>query len=197
MKAFPKYLILPLITAGIVTIGIIIFYYLDAPRDRNVAAPPSGKDTFRKPAAAPVALPTEQEATYSPQIATSDKDFVYPVDNTRDPFQQVSVPVKPIHGVRRPSIILTGVIWDGQNPIAIISDSENNSYLVRTGEEISYGGGSPRIAPSGRALSSSSSPPFAQALSKSLKAKVLDIRPRSITIERDGKTQELALWPAK
>jgi hypothetical protein len=33
--------------------------------------------------------------------------------------------------------MLTGVIWDEECPIAIITDSANNSYLVKTGEEIS------------------------------------------------------------
>jgi hypothetical protein len=176
MKIFLRYLMLPLITACIVTISIVIFYHLDASKDKNnvilseaknPATSPRGLDTPKKSATASE-VHTSEEATHNSQTAVSHKDFVYPIDDTRDPFQQVSTPIATQQppSSDQPSIILTGIIWDEEDPVAIITDSQNNSYLVRTGEEIS-------------------------------RTKVLAIRPRSITIERDGKTQELVLWPAK
>jgi hypothetical protein len=168
MKIFLKYLILPFITACIVIACIAIFRYwiLDAGTTRG--------DEYR---ASSIEYPTSRpevhaskETIHSPHAAASHRDFVYPIDGARDPFQEVSTSVgtqQPLRTpVDQPIIMLTGIIWDEENPIAIITDSENNSYLVRTGEEIS-------------------------------RAKVLAIRPRGVTIEKDGKTQELILWPAK
>lgn len=184
MKIFLKYLMFPLITACIVTIGIVISYHLDVSKGKNnvILSPslrprmdsaknpgisPRRTDTPREPATASEDH-TSKGASHSPQAAASHEDFVYPIDGTRDPFQQVSTPVDTQQppGSDQHTIMLTGIIWDEEDPVAIITDSENNSYLVRTGEEIS-------------------------------RAKVVAIRPRSITIERDGKTQELVLWPAK
>jgi len=90
------------------------------------------------------------------------------MDNTRDPFQQIPTQVvtQQPSSPDQPSIILTGIIWDEEDPVAIIADSEDNSFLVRTGEEISG-------------------------------ARIIAIRQKSITVERDGKMQELVLWPAK
>jgi hypothetical protein len=111
---------------------------------------------------------TDKGANHISRITLSHRDFVYPEDGTRDPFQQVSNPV----AIRQPPgnglsfIMLTGIIWDEENPVAIIVDSEDNSYLVRAGEEIN-------------------------------ETKVIAIQPRSITIEEEGKTQELVLWPAE
>jgi hypothetical protein len=161
MKKLLRILILPFITACIVTIGIIVFYYLDAPESGSAAIP-----TGKKPAATSETHIAEKP-TQDSQINAIHRDFVYPADVTRDPFQQVSVPnaeQKPI--AQQPTIMLTGVIWDAENPIAIITDSDSNSHIVKVGEEVN-------------------------------RAKVLTIRPKSITIERDGKIEELILWPTK
>lgn len=166
MNILKQYLILPLITACIVTISVIIFYHLDKPEDaKNLTASPRGNSTSQKPAAH-----TTKETSQNPQIAASRRDFVYPVDNARDPFQQVpdqvDTPHLPASAVDKSSIMLTGIIWDVENPIAIVANSDNNSYLIRTGEEIS-------------------------------EVKIIAIRQSGITIERDGETQELVLLPEK
>lgn len=161
MKKLLRILTLPFITACIVTIGIIVFHYLDAPKSESEAIP-----TGKKPAATS-GIHIAEKPTHDPQINALHKDFVYPADVIRDPFQQVSVPdaqQKPT--AQQPTIMLTGVIWDAESPIAIITDSDSNSYIVKVGEEVN-------------------------------RAKVLTIRPRSITIERDGRIEDLVLWPAK
>jgi|GEM_PF-2277295 len=176
MKIFLRYLMFPFITACIVTISIVVSYHLDASKRRsdvilseskNLAVSPRGTNTTRESATTSEDK-TSKETTRNSEIPVSHRDFVYPIDDTRDPFQQVStlIDTRQPPSSDQPTIMLTGIIWDEEAPVAIITDSEGNSYLVRTGEEIS-------------------------------RAKVLAIRPRSITIERDGKTQELVLWPAK
>ena len=161
MKKLLRILILPFITACIVTTGVIVFYYLDAPESESAAIP-----TGKKPATTSE-IHAVEKPTRESQINTFHKDFVYPANVTRDPFKQVSVPdiqQKPI--AQQPTIMLTGVIWDAESPIAIITDSDSNSYIVKVGEKIN-------------------------------RTKVLTIRPKSITIERDGKIEELILWPTK
>jgi hypothetical protein len=161
MKKLLRILTLPFITACIVTIGIIVFYYLDAPESESAAIP-----TGKKPAGTS-GIHTAEKTTHDFQLNALHKDFVYPANVTRDPFKQVSVPdaqQKPT--VQQPTIMLTGVIWDAESPIAIITDSDNNSYIAKIGQEIN-------------------------------RVKVLTIRPRSITIERDGKIEDLILWPTK
>lgn len=164
MKIFLRYMILPLITACVVVMSIVAFYHLGRPKDTNVTVSPRGEGTAKGSANAS-GIHTAEKANHN-----SQKDFVYPMDGTRDPFQQAPASVdtqqSPEPVVKQPAIMLTGIIWDEKSPIAILTDSENNSYLVKPGEEIS-------------------------------KTKVLAIRPRSITIEKDGKTQELVLWPAE
>lgn len=161
MKTLLRILILPLITACIVTIGIIVFYYLDAPESESAAIP-----TGKKPATTSE-IHTVEKPTRDSQINAFHKDFVYPANVTRDPFKQVSAPdiqQKPTD--KQPTVMLTGVIWDAESPIAIITDSDSNSYIVKVGEKIN-------------------------------RTKVLTIRPKSITIERDGKIEDLILWPTK
>jgi hypothetical protein len=161
MKKLLRILTLPFITACIVTTGVIVFYYLDAPESESAAIP-----TGKKPAAASRNY-IAQKPTHDSQPNALHKDFVYPADVARDPFKQVSAPEaqqKPTD--KQPTIMLTGVIWDPESPIAIITDSDSNSYIVKVGEKVN-------------------------------RAKVLTIRPKSITIERDGKMEDLILWPTK
>ena len=161
MKKLLRILILPFITACIVTAGVIVFYYLDTPESGSAAMP-----TGKKPAVTS-GISIAEKPTQDPQFNALHKDFAYPSDVMRDPFKQVSAPEaqqKPT--AQQPTIMLTGVIWDAENPIAIITDSDSNSYIVKVGEEVN-------------------------------RAKVLTIRPKSITIERDGKTEDLILWPTK
>ena len=109
----------------------------------------------------------KQVSSSNESISTYIRDFIYPVENTRDPFVQVSVPVVVIQTTstgRKLDIILTGIIWDDEDPIAIVTDSRSDSHLVRIGEEIG-------------------------------KAKILAIHPGSITIEVNGEKRELMLWP--
>jgi hypothetical protein len=161
MKKLLRILTLPFITACIVTTGVIVFYYLDAPESESAAI-----QTEKKLAVASE-IHTAEKPTHNSQINALHKDFVYPADVIRDPFKQVSVPEaqqKPTD--KQPTIMLTGVIWDTKNPIAIITDSDSNSYIVKVGAKVN-------------------------------RAKVLTIRPKSITIERDGKIEDLILWPTK
>jgi hypothetical protein len=161
MRKLLRILILPFITACIVTTGVIVFYYLDAPESESAAIP-----TGKKPAAASE-IHTAEKPTRDSQLNALHKDFVYPAGVTRDPFKQVSAPEAQQELTdKQPTIMLTGVIWDAENPIAIITDSDSNSYIVKVGEKVN-------------------------------RSKVLTIRPKSITIERDGKIEELILWPTK
>ena len=158
MRRLLRILILPFITACIVTTGVIVFYYLDVPKSESAAIPTGKKSAVTS------GISIAEKPTHDPQINALHKDFVYPSDVTRDPFKQVSAPEaqqKPT--AQQPTIMLTGVIWDAENPIAIITDSDSNSYIVKVGEKVN-------------------------------RAKVLTIRPRSITIERDGKIEDLILW---
>jgi len=161
MKKLLRILILPFITACIVTTGVIVFYYLDAPESESATI-----QTKKRPELTSE-IHTAENPTHDSQINALHKDFVYPADVIRDPFKQVSVPdaqQKPT--AQQPTIMLTGVIWDAESPIAIITDSDSNSYIVKVGEKVN-------------------------------RAKVLTILPRSITIERDGKIEDLILWPTK
>ncbi len=56
------------------------------------------------------------------------------------------------------------IIWDDENPIAIVTDSNRDSHLMQVREEIN-------------------------------KIKILAIHPKSIIIQSEGITHELALWP--
>ncbi len=161
MKKLLRILIMPFITACIVTAGVIVFYYLDAPESGSAAIP-----TGKKPAATSE-IHTAEKPTHDSRINALHRDFVYPADVIRDPFEQVSAPEaqqKPT--AQQPTIVLTGVIWDAEDPIAIITDSDSNSYIVKAGEKVN-------------------------------RTKVLTIRPKSITIERDGKIEDLILWPTE
>ena len=166
MNIFLKYLMLPLITTCIVVAGVVVFYHLDM--SRNIQDTSFSETGITGKQESTSAARTVKEATDDPPIYY--RDFVYPMDNTRDPFQKTPTLAdaqEPLQdAVTQLNIMLTGIIWNEENPVAIIADSDNNSYLVRTGEEIR-------------------------------KAKVLNIQPGGITIERDGETQELVLWPAK
>jgi len=161
MKKLLRILILPFITACIVTAGVIVFYYLDAPESGSATIP-----TGKKPVDTSETH-TAEKPTHDSQINALHRDFVYPANVARDPFKQLSAPdiqQKPI--AQQPTVMLTGVIWDTESPIAIITDSDSNSYIVKVGEKVNS-------------------------------AKVLTIRPKSITIERDGKIEDLILWPAE
>jgi hypothetical protein len=152
---------LPFITACIVTTGVIVFYYLDAPEIESAAIP-----TGEKPAANSE-IHIAEKPTHDSQPNALHKDFVYPANVERDPFKQVSTPeVQQKPTAQQPTIMLTGVIWDAENPIAIITDSDSNSYIVKVGEKVN-------------------------------RTKVLTIWPKSITIERDGKIEDLILWPTE
>lgn len=160
MKKLLRILTLPFITACIVTTGVIVFYYLDAPESESITIP-----TGKKPADTS-GIHTAEKTTHDSPINALHKDFVYPADVTRDPFKQVSVPdIQQKPTAKQPTIMLTGVIWDPENPIAIITDSDSNSYILKVGEKVNS-------------------------------TKVLTIRPRSVTIEKDGKIEDLILWPA-
>ena len=160
MKTFYEILIVPLITACIVVISIVVFYYLDAQKGNSLDIPPRLEDSSGNPSTASEGY-TPEEPIHNSQISTSRKDFVYPSDGVRDPFRQVPVQAV-VSPAKQTSMILAGVIWDEKNPVAIITDSDRNSYVVRVGEKIN-------------------------------EAVVLDIRPGSVTIESDGRTQELKL----
>jgi hypothetical protein len=168
VKVFLRYLALPLITTCIVAAGVVVFYYLDAPRDTDVTLLPREASTLAEPAST---SGTGKAIAASRNPLVSRVDFVYPKDNdARDPFQKISASVNPQQSSegteKQTSFILAGVIWSEEDPVAIIIDADNNSYLVRTGEEMGS-------------------------------MKILAIQPRSVTIEMDSKTQELVLWPAR
>ncbi|MFC1716759.1 type II secretion system protein N [Candidatus Poribacteria bacterium] len=156
MKVSPRYLIMLLITAFIVVMWSVAPYCLDALSGAESHVSPTESDK-----------PSSQAASSNKSSPSYLKDFVYPVDNIRDPFVQVSASIVVAQTTspgKKLGIVLTGIIWDDENPIAIVADSKSSSHLVRTGEEISN-------------------------------AKILAIHPRSIIIKSDGKTQELLLWP--
>lgn len=156
MKVSPKYLIPFGITACIAIIWSVVPYCLDAlsGAESNVSSIES--DTASR-----------QLASANEGSSSHLRDFVYPVDNIRDPFVQVSVPVVATQTTspgKKPGITLTGIIWDDDDPIAIVADSRSDSHIVRTGDELDG-------------------------------ARITRIQIRSIIIEMNGKQQELVLWP--
>ncbi len=156
MKVSPKYLILLVVTVFIVVIWSVVPYCLDALSEAESHVLLVESDA----ASRQLASGNECSFTYL-------RDFVYPVDNIRDPFVQVSVPVvetQTTSSGKKPGIALTGIIWDEDDPIAIITDSRNKSHIVRTGDELNG-------------------------------ARIIAIHTRSIIIEVNGKQQELVLWP--
>jgi len=163
MRRFPRYLLLPIITTGVVVIAISVFYYVDSKRVNSLQK--KVKDTRKSD----IVLNTDTNEISVPDPQNS-MDFVYPIENTRDPFQQMSIPVIAQNitefETRQSSILLTGIIWDTENPIAILSDSKNNSYLVKIGEEING-------------------------------TKVLSIGQKSVILKKNGEERELELWQAK
>ena len=158
MRIRPKYLVMLILIACMAAIWFVPPYCLDLLSGGDSVASQHDVDN----SGTQVAPPDAQVPTYS-------RDFVYPVDNTRDPLVQVSIPVVTAQTAslgRKLGITLTGIIWDDETPIAIVADSKSSSHLVRTGEEVD-------------------------------RIKVLAIHSRSITIQNDGRTQKLELWPEK
>lgn len=157
MKIRPKYLILLLTIACVAIIWTIVPYCLDLLSDESSITQPRGVDN-----------PDSQPVPADVHNFASTRDFVYPVDNTRDPFFKIQVSSDTAAQVKspgkKPNIILTGIIWDDENPIAIVADSNGNSHLMQVREEIN-------------------------------KIKILAIHPKSIIIQSEGITHELALWP--
>jgi len=148
MKIFIRYLLIPSIIAIILAINTIYNIY------------PSKKAS---------SVSVSERNTQDKQIARKDyhKNFIYPSDSIRDPFEKFTP--KPI--VKSPvivpektttSVILTGILWHDKNPIAIFKDSNNNSYLAKRGEEIGS-------------------------------IKILDIQRNGVKIRKGGKTEELTL----
>ncbi len=67
-------------------------------------------------------------------------DFVYPTDRTRSPFSRTpSDVIEQSEGGYKPASplpVLTGIIWDENNPIAILTDNNRRSYTVRKNERV-------------------------------------------------------------
>ncbi|RLF42985.1 MAG: hypothetical protein DRN29_10725 [Thermoplasmata archaeon] len=67
-------------------------------------------------------------------------NFVYPAQtDVRDPFRRGEVREhggKPQYGIFSPPLILTGIIYNERNPIAILKDNKGNTYLARKGETV-------------------------------------------------------------
>lgn len=156
MKVSPKYLILLVVTVFIVVIWSVVPYCLDALSGAESHVLPVESDTTDRQ------LASEHEGSSS-----YPRDFVYPVDNPRDPFVQVFVPIVLAQTAlpgRKPGITLTGIIWNDENPLAIITDLRKKSHIVRTGDELNG-------------------------------TRIIAIHIRSVIIEVHGKHQELVLWP--
>lgn len=69
-------------------------------------------------------------------------DFVYPTDGTRNPFSlaMTDFPGRAVGDKPTTALpILTGVIWDENNPIAILMDSNQRSYTAgKNGQVMSF-----------------------------------------------------------
>jgi len=128
MKVSPKYLILLVVTVCIAVIWSAIPCCLDALSGGDSATLQPHTDN----SSTQVASAEAQEFTYP-------RDFVYPTDSIRDPFVQASVSVISAQTTslgKKPGIALTGIIWNDENPLAIITDLRKESHIVRTGDEL-------------------------------------------------------------
>jgi hypothetical protein len=155
-KISRKYFILLLVVACIVAIWAIMPYCLALLNGKSSVAQTHRSDRIDEGIIS--------ANTYSFRRSI---DFIYPVDDIRDPFVQNPAPTgtpKVQSPIGKTKIALTGIIWDDENPLAIISDSRNKSYIVETGGEVDG-------------------------------TKVVAIHTRSIVIEVNGRQQELILWP--
>ena len=157
MKVSRKYLILLLVAACVAVIWAVIPYCLDSLRDADSIVPSRRSDKLK-----------EEVASVDTQGYKYPRDFIYPIGNTRDPFEQISfltdTSTQAASPRRKPIITLTGIIWDEENPIAIVADSKNNSYLLTSGEEING-------------------------------TMIVAIHSGYITIQSEEEAQELVLWP--
>ena len=155
-KISRKYFVLLLVIACIVVIWAIMPYCLALLNGKSSVVQPRRSDK-----------PDEGIIPANTHSYRHSRDFVYPVDDIRDPFMQNPTPTgtpKVQSPVGKIKIALTGVIWDDEYPIAIISDSRNDSYIVKTGDEVDG-------------------------------TKIVAIHTRDIVIEVNGRQQELILWP--
>ena len=128
MKVSPKYLIVLAIAVFTVAIWFVLPYCLDvlSGGDPTTSQPHAGNSGIK------IAPAEVQEFTYA-------IDFIYPTDSTRDPFVQTSVPVvsaQVTSSGKKPDISLTGIIWNDENPLAIITDIRKKSHIMRTGDEL-------------------------------------------------------------
>lgn len=143
-------------------VGIFAVHRLNAHRGKGVATVPSRASISGGSGESAAS----EEADQNLETNIPRAEFVYPLGNVRDPFQQAPAVIKsPRNTIKQPLITLTGIVWDGEDPIAIVTDSEGNSHLARIGEGISG-------------------------------VRIVGIRQRSVTIETSSQTWELVLWPA-
>jgi len=84
--------------------------------------------------------PTATRKTDETVKILAKTDFVYPTDRTRNPFSRAPADVieqsdkgyKPTS----PLPVLTGIIWDEKNPIAILMDNNRRSYTARKNGQV-------------------------------------------------------------
>lgn len=154
MNIFIRYFILPSITV------IIIFVFISSNiKGHRKASESKNQESIKKI--------QEEPIKYDKPINISkNNDFVYPINNIRDPFKKF-VPRERQYQINytienEPSIKLSGIIRGKDSPLAIIK-TKDSSFIAKAGEKVNN-------------------------------IKILSIEEKSIKIIRNGKIEHLQLW---
>ena len=115
---------------------------------------------------------SDEDTIRTYDLNNHSKSFIYPVNGFRDPFSKASVPmvVKPSQPAIHPTEKASVALTGvvwGKSPVAIIKDLTSNRTYV---------------AKTGQEVG---------------KAKILEIRQRSVMIKRGDETSELQVWSSK
>jgi hypothetical protein len=84
----------------------------------------------------------ENVSTARPEGGISEADTkdikfrAYRIRKERDPFQPLLTEGGEMLGLTLSAMILTGILWDDQQSLAVMEDNRGRGYLLRVGDEI-------------------------------------------------------------
>jgi len=117
----------------VMNIVIVRTGLLRKPRSISTIGEPTTKIQNKEPFPAVSVPPQSSEHRFNYIGA----DFVYPKGNVmRDVFQPYYLTPQAKNELSSPSLILTGVIYNENKPLAIFMDGQNKSYLARVNDTI-------------------------------------------------------------
>jgi hypothetical protein len=138
MRLKPKYLIIPVAAASLIFFMYQIFNSIELPARENKRLASDGRAKIMSEEDSDDRNSLSKEIQGEINTSKPWSDFVYPVDSgIRDPFQQNSADNEPpVEIAQNNSVILTGIVYSDQDPIAIFDDGNGQTYLIRESEKI-------------------------------------------------------------